>query len=248
MGTVKDLRRLVIRSFHITDVQLGKKTQINKHQLIIDENINYVDELIKKVTVTIIKPNEWNRSINTIMDIIPISVKALGALGEGITHTLTGVYVLLTGVDETGQQMHEFGSSEGILQEQLFKNRPGTPNDTDVLIHMDVLLKGGLPFDRTLPMAAFKAADVLIQSIRTVLKEADLRDADETHEYFDRVREGAKKVVIIKQIAGQGAMYDNMLFSSEPSGADGLSIIDMANMPVLLSANEYRDGALRAMV
>ena len=43
-------------------------------------------------------------------------------------------------------------------------------------------------------------------------------------------------------------MYDNMLFTTEPSGIDGISIIDMANMPVLLSPNEYRDGALRAMV
>ena len=248
MEAVKNLRRLVIRSFHITDVQFGKQTRLNGHTLVLSDQIAYENDIVKKVTVTVIKPNEWNRSINTIMDIIPVSVKALGTLGEGITHTLTGVYVMLTGVDVTGQQMHEFGSSDGILQEQLFRNRPGTPNDTDLLIHVDVLLKGGLPFDRHLPMAAFKAADMLIQSIRTVLKEADLRDADETHEYFDRVRVGAKKVVIIKQIAGQGAMYDNMLFASEPSGVDGLSVIDMANMPVLLSPNEYRDGALRAMV
>lgn len=247
MEAVKDLRRLVIRSFHITDVQFGKKTQLKGHTLILDESLAYTDELIEKVTVTVIKPNEWNRQVNTIMDIIPISTKVLGEIGEGITHTLTGVYVMLTGVDADGRQMHEFGSSDGILQEQLFKNRPGTPADNDLLIHIDVLLKGGLPFDRHLPMAAFKAAETLIQSVRTVLKEADLRDADEVHEYFDRVRKNAKKVVIIKQIAGQGAMYDNMLCSSEPSGVDGISIIDMANMPILLSPNEYRDGALRSM-
>ncbi len=248
MSEVKDLRRLVIRSFHIADVVFGDKTRLGNHTLTIDKNISYQDELVKNVSVSVIKPNEWNRSVNTIMDIIPVSVKALGVLGEGITHTLTGVYVMLTGVDEDGQQMHEFGSSEGILQEQLFRNRPGTPNDTDILIHVDVLLKGGQPFDRHLPMAAFKAADVLIQSIRTVLKEADLRDADEIHEYYDRVRKDAKKVVIIKQVAGQGAMYDNMLCSSEPSGVDGTSVIDVGNVPVLLSPNEYRDGALRAMV
>lgn len=247
MEAVKDLRRLVIRSFHITDVQFGKKTQLKGHTLILDENLAYTDELIEKVTVNIIKPNEWNRQVNTIMDIIPISTKVLGEIGEGITHTLTGVYVMLTGVDADGRQMHEFGSSDGVLQEQLFRNRPGTPADNDILIHIDVLLKGGLPFDRQLPMAAFRAAETLIQAVRTVLKEADLRDADEVHEYFDRVRKNAKKVVIIKQIAGQGAMYDNMLCSSEPSGVDGISIIDMANMPILLSPNEYRDGALRSM-
>ena len=56
------------------------------------------------------------------------------------------------------------------------------------------------------------------------------------------------KVVLLKQIAGQGAMYDNMIFPSEPSGFDGLSIIDMYNMPVYLTPNEYRDGAIRALV
>ena len=80
METVKDLRRLVIRSFHITDVQFGKKTQINKHTLVLNDEIAYENDLVKKVTVTVIKPNDWNRSINTIMDIIPISVKALKAL------------------------------------------------------------------------------------------------------------------------------------------------------------------------
>lgn len=61
---------------------------------------------------------------------------------------------------------------------------------------------------------------------------------------FDQMQ----KVVIVKQIAGQGAMYDNQLFSKEPSGFEGgTSIIDMGNVPMIISPNEYRDGALRAM-
>lgn len=36
------------------------------------------------------------------MDIIPVSTKVLGILGEGITHTLTGVYFMMTGVDVDG--------------------------------------------------------------------------------------------------------------------------------------------------
>ena len=44
-------------------------------------------------------------------------------------------------------------------------------------------------------------------------------------------------------------MYDNLLFPQEPSGfAGGISIIDLGNMPVVLSPNEYRDGVLRALV
>ena len=62
------------------------------------------------------------------------------------------------------------------------------------------------------------------------------------------VREGGKKVVIIKQVAGQGAMYDTWLFPKEPSGVEGgHSIIDMKNMPLVLTPNEYRDGMIRSM-
>ena len=53
--------------------------------------------------------------------------------------------------------------------------------------------------------------------------------AQERHEYHDKVRPGKKKVVIIRQVAGQGAMYDTWMFPDEPSGVEGgRSIIDMA--------------------
>lgn len=248
----KILRRLVIKPFHINNVEFNEKVSIEKGTLSI--NNDYVNEIIKSeklitdIKIDIIKPGDYNREINTIMDIIPISTKVLGRLGEGITHTLTGVYVMLTGVDEDGRQMHEFGSSEGILSEQMIFGRFGTPSTTDYIIHIDVTVKGGLPYERKLPMAAFRACDKYIQSIRNILKQEDGRNATEVREYFDKIRPNSKKVVIVKQIAGQGAMYDNQLFSQEPSGLEGgTSIIDMGNVPMIISPNEYRDGALRAM-
>ena len=70
----------------------------------------------------------------------------------------------------------------------------------------------------------------------------------ERHEYHDIVRPGKKRVLIIKQVAGQGAMYDTHLFPKEPSGVEGgKSIIDMGNMPIILTPNEYRDGIIRSM-
>ena len=43
-------------------------------------------------------------------------------------------------------------------------------------------------------------------------------------------------------------MYDTHLFGLEPSGSLGSrSIIDMGNMPVVVSPNEYRDGIIRSM-
>ena len=42
-------------------------------------------------------------------------------------------------------------------------------------------------------------------------------------------------MLIVKQVAGQGAMYDTHLFAKEPSGVEGgRSIIDMGNMPFWL--------------
>lgn len=250
MQTV-DLRRLVIRSFHVSEVIFDDKFEYSNGVLKIDKKITDTltsDPLVKKVTIDIIKPYDHDREVNTIMDIIPISTKVLGTLGEGITFTMTGAYVMLTGVDEDGRQMHEFGSSEGILSEQMVFDRAGTPGKKDYIIHVDVLIKGGEPYDRQLPTAAFKACDEIIQQIRSVLKKQDPKYATEVHEFYDTIRKGAKRVAIVKQVAGQGAMYDNLLFPKEPSGfAGGISIIDVGNMPVVLSPNEFRDGALRAM-
>ncbi len=246
------LRRLVIRAFHIENVLFGKKPKIEKNTLIINKDI--LDEIVSNeklvvnMEVNIIKPYETEVNVNTIMDIIPISTKVLGKIGSGISHTLTGVYVILTGCDEDGRQMHEFGSSEGILKDHILFGRLGTPKEEDFIIHMDIKLKGGLPFDRFLTNAAFKVCDDFIQTIRDSLKTNEAREATEIHEFFDKVRPGKKRVVLVKQVAGQGAMYDNMLLSNEPSGfLGGISIININNVPIIISPNEYRDGAIRAM-
>lgn len=241
-------RRLVIRAFHATDVEFGKKPALKDGKLTVPEQTKNASELVVNSTVSILKPHQHDVEVNSIMDIIPISTKVLGTLGEGVTHTFTGCYVLLTGVDEDGRQIGEFGSSEGNLKEQLYLGRRGTPGENDYILHIDVLVKGGQPFDRKLANAAFQVAEDYIMEIRKMQKKLDGTLADESHDYYDVERKDGIKVVLLKQIAGQGAMYDNMLFPSEPSGFDGLSIIDMANMPVLLSPNEYRDGAIRALV
>ena len=100
-----------------------------------------IKNIFESVEVKNNKTREHDFYVNTIMDIVPISTKVLGRLGEGITHTLTGVYMLLTGANTKGEQMHEFGSSEGILKEQLVLNKVGSPADNDYLIHIDVIIK-----------------------------------------------------------------------------------------------------------
>ena len=95
----------------------------------------------------------------------------------------------------------------------------------------------------------FEMTDDYIQEIRTALKMIEGRMATEVHAFVEKFNEGKPRVVLVKQVAGQGAMYDNLIFPDEPSGfSGGSSIIDMNNVPIIISPNEYRDGAIRAMV
>jgi D-proline reductase (dithiol) PrdD len=248
-----EMRRLVIKTFHIEKVEFTNSTFIKDRTLYIrngikNELLDGEDQLIKDINISIIEPDKRDVYVNSIMDFSPIAAKVLGRIGEGITHVLTGVYVMLTGVDEDGIQVSEFGSSEGILKEQVVFNRAGTPGDLDIIIHVNVTLKSGMGSIRKGPEAAHRACDKLVQEIRESLKTMNGRFCDEKHEFLDKIKPDKKKVVIIKQVAGQGAMYDTRLFGKEPGGYDGgRSIIDMGNLPVILSPNEYRDGALRAM-
>ncbi|AME10110.1 proline reductase cluster protein PrdD [Gemella sp. oral taxon 928] len=241
--------KLQIKAFHINTVTLGKKVKIDNNVLTIPTEIVYNKDIFETVSIKIIKPKEHDIYVNTIMDIVPISTKVIGRLGEGITHTLTGVYTLLTGANTKGEQMHEFGSSEGILSKQLVLNKAGSPSVDDYLIHIDVVIKDNIDFDRALAFSIFELSDLYLQEIREGMKVLSGRDADEVHEFYNTSNPGKPKVALVKEVAGQGMMYDNQLFPIEPSGIDkGISIIDMNNMPVLLTANEYRDGAIRAMV
>lgn len=247
-----EMRKLVIKAFHINDIVMDEKTYIEKGILHlrkgIEEELIQNEPLIKKAKISIIYPQARDIFINSIMDFSPVATKVLGRIGEGITHVLTGMTVMLTGIDEDGVQVAEFGSSEGILNEQVIFDKAGTPSSKDIILHIDITLASGAGSSRPGPTAAHRLCDAIVQEIRDYLKRMNGRFCDEKHEYYDKIRPGRKKVVIIKQVAGQGAMYDTQILSREPGGfAGGRSIIDLGNMPVVLSPNEYRDGALRAM-
>lgn len=249
-----ELRRLVIKAFHMNQVSLGDKFSIANG--VLEINPSFLDKLVEKeefvdeMKINIILPGQHDRWTDSIMDIFPISTKVLGVLGEGITHTVTGAYCMLAGRYNDGTQVAEFGSSEGQLNEQLRLNRAGTPSDTDIIIAFDCVLKAndGDESARSIPTAAHRVCDTFVQEIRNVLKKVNGNSCTERHEFYDKIRPEGKKVVIVKQVAGQGAMYDTQLYSNEPSGfAGGRSIIDMGNVPVIVTPNEYRDGAIRAM-
>ncbi|MCF6096999.1 D-proline reductase (dithiol) proprotein PrdA [Thermovorax subterraneus] len=245
-------RTLLMHEFDVKEVRLGDETSFENGILTIRktlaEDALKADPLAKKMEIDIITPDNKNVFTNTIMDVIPIATKVEGAIGEGITHVLSGAVVILTGVDESGIQVHEFGSCEGIIGEKVRFGRPGCPDENDIMIRIHVTIQAGTGMERRGPYAAHKVCDAVIQEIREVLKKKAPSEAARVIEYKDVERVGRPRVVIVKEIMGQGAMHDNVILPKEPAGVlGGRPNVDLGNIPVVLSSNEVRDGGIHAL-
>ena len=245
--------RLTVRAYHIHKAIYGEENTVNTDGTMticpdIASNLADKEPLIKEISIHIINPDDHQRYTNTIMDVIPLSAKALGKVGEGITHTLTGVYVILTGIDECGRQICNAGSSDGILAEKIAWGRPGTPLESDILISFDVVLKDGTWAARTGPEAIHRACDDFCQIFREKLKKFNGYKCTEQHVFQETYEPGRKDIYIVKEVSGQGAVYDTRMFAKEPGGYEGgVSVIDMGCMPQIVTPNEFRDGIMRAM-
>ena len=245
--------RLTVKAYPVTEVCYGEENRVTVDGRMtvcknIAEKILAQEPLIKEIDIRIIMPDEHRQHTNTVMDVIPLATKVLGRVGEGITHTLTGVYVLLTGVDESGRQVCNFGASDGILEEKIAWGRAGTPLRSDVLISFDVVLKEGSWADRPGPEAAHRACDTYCQIFREQIKKFNGYKCAEKHVFQETYEPGKKDVYIVKEVSGQGAVYDTRMFGHEPCGFEGgKSVIDMGCMPALVTPNEFRDGIMRAM-
>ena len=245
--------RLTVRAYHIDQAAYGEENlvTVDGKMTVCQKTAQELKEkepLIKDIQIRIIKPEEHRQHTNTIMDVIPLSVKALGKIGEGITHTLTGVYVILTGVDESGRQVCNFGASDGILEEKIAWGQAGTPLESDILISFDTVLKENTWADRTGPEAIHRACDRFCQIFREQMKKFNGYKCTEKHVFQETYKPDRKDVVIVKEVSGQGAVYDTRMFGKEPCGYEGgRSVIDMGCMPVIVTPNEFRDGIMHAM-
>ena len=98
-------------------------------------------------------------------------------------------------------------------------------------------------------MAAHKATDFITQEIREALKKLDDESLVIETEVIEQYRRpGKKKVVLVKEIMGQGAMHDNLILPVEPVGVlGGKPNVDLGNVPVMLSPLEVLDGGIHAL-
>ena len=244
---------LTRRHIKITEVKRGPETKIEGTTLYIREGIEAEviadQELVKDFHLEIITPDKYHTYSETIMDVQPVATKEGDAiLGEGATRVLDGVVMMLTGTDEGGVQIGEFGSSEGYLDENIMWGRPGCPDKGEIFIKGNIVVQEKTNMERRGPMAAHTAFDIITQEIREVMKELDDSFIVEDVELKSIRRPGKKKVVIVKEIMGQGAMHDNFILPVEPVGILGARAnVDLGNVPVCVSPLEVLDGCIHAL-
>ncbi|WP_026492438.1 D-proline reductase (dithiol) proprotein PrdA [Butyrivibrio sp. XPD2002] len=235
----------------INEVEIGSETSIKDGRITIDSAITKravkEDPLCKSIELDVIYPDKRHVYTDTIMDVCPIATKVEGELGHGVTKVAEGVVFMLTGVDEDGVQIHEFGSSEGYLDEKMYFGHPGCADEKDIIIRCHVVIERLSGMTRPGPFAAHKCQDYIIQAIRDELKKYDGEVIRE--EICEDVRRpGNPRVVLVKEIMGQGAMHDNVICPTEPCGIlGGQKNVDCGNVPIMLTPNQVRDGSIHAL-
>ena len=252
-GEAKVIRSLTRKHYKITEVKRGPATKIEGTVLYIREGIEKEavasQDLVNSLKIDIITPDKYNTYSETIMDVQPIATKdGEDEIGSGTTRVIDGVVMMVTGTDANGVQIGEFGSSEGILEENIMWGRPGCPEKGEIFIKTEVIIKEHTNMERPGPLAAHSATDFITQEIREALKKLDDELVVDT-ETFEQVRRpGKKKVVIVKEIMGQGAMHDNLILPVEPVGVLGAKPnVDLGNVPVMVSPLEVLDGCIHAL-
>lgn len=237
----------------IEKVEFGEETKIEGTTLYVRKDgicqeAMETQALVKDLTFDIITPDRYGEVSNTIMDVQPLATKMEGDLGEGITRVLDGVVFIVSGTDEDGVQIGEFGSSEGEMDQNIMWGRPGAPDKGEIFIKTNVTIRAKSNMERPGPLAAHRASDYIAQEIREAIKKADDSLVVEKEEIVQYRRPGKPRVVVIKEIMGQGAMHDNLILPVEPVGTLGAKPnVDLGNLPVMLNPLELVDGAIHAL-
>ena len=255
VGEPKFIRSLHTKHYKIDKVEFGEKTEIKGTTLVLRTAEDLCKEaaeseaLVESVKLEIITPDKYDTYSETIMDVQPIAVKEEGDIGHGTTRELKGEVMVLTGTDANGVQIGEFGSSEGELERNIMWGRPGAPDKGEIFIKGQVTIKAGANMERPGPLAAHKAFDHITEEIRKALKELDDESLVVGNINIEQYRHpGNKKVLIVKEIMGQGAMHDNLILPVEPVGTLGAKPnVDLGNLPVMLAPTEILDGGIHAL-
>lgn len=240
--------------YPISNVIFGDKTEIEGSNLFIGNDIKKFEDStydrIEKIKVNVIKPDDNHHFfINSNLDFIPIACKNFEELGQGNTIILDGIKVMLTGVEDvSGFQPSNIGSSEGYLDEVVKFNEAGTPKDRDILLHIDVLFKEGEGRTSEGLSEAHYIMDSIVDKIRKKMKSIEVKKLDK-EEFYDRIKIGKPKVILVKITSGLGNMYDTSVFPFEPCGYIGSTMLrKVNNFPVVISPCQCLDGVIHSLL
>ena len=253
-GEAVVVREMTRKHYKIDKVVLGDETKIEGTTLYVRKAAATegadAQALVHSLELDVITPDNYHVYSETVMDIQPIATKEDDAeLGEGVTRVLDGVVMVVTGITEEGVQVGEFGSSEGYIDENMMWGRPGAVDKGEIMIRAHAVIDNKKNMERPGPIAIHTAVDHVTQEIRNAMKK-DLTDEQivDTQTMKQVRRPGKKKIVIVKEIMGQGAMHDNFLFPTEPVGVLGAKPnVDLGNVPVAANPLEVMDGCIHAL-
>lgn len=246
-------------SYRIDRVLMSEETRIAGDTLYIsnalkEAALEAVDPgIILDVSISVIAPSDYGSYVDTILDVQPIAVKAAGeSIGAGMTRTLSGVVLMLCGKDAAGEQISEAGSSEGMLSDTVRFDRPGSIDAGEHILKIDCLIREGERMKRHGPLTCHKAADVIAEAIRQALLKLQTADFETGCVSVETIkhhrRQELPKVLVVKEVMGQGAMHEKLLLPLQPCGITGSrSNIDMGNVPLMLSPLEAIDGGIHAL-
>ncbi|MBR0374219.1 MAG: D-proline reductase (dithiol) proprotein PrdA [Mogibacterium sp.] len=248
------IREMTRKHYKIDKVVIGDETKIEGTTLYIREGAAAegaaAQQIVHSLTLDVITPDNYHVYSETVMDIQPIATKEGQAeLGEGVTRVLDGVVMVVTGITEEGIQVGEFGSSEGYIDENMMWGRPGAVDKGEIMIRAHAVIQNKKNMERPGPIAVHTAVDHITQEIRNAMKRDLTDDMIVNTQTMKQVRRpGKKKIVIVKEIMGQGAMHDNFLFPTEPVGVLGAKPnVDLGNVPIAANPLEVMDGCIHAL-
>ena len=253
-GEAVVVREMTRKHYKIDKVVLGDETKIEGTTLYVRKAAATegaeAQKIVHSLELDVITPDNYHVYSETIMDIQPIATKeGDDELGEGVTRVLDGVVMVVTGITEEGVQVGEFGSSEGYIDENMMWGRPGAVDKGEIIIRAHAVIENKKNMERPGPIAVHTAVDHVTQEIREAMKKQLTDEQIVDTQTMQQVRRpGKKKIVIVKEIMGQGAMHDNFLFPIEPVGVLGAKPnVDLGNVPVAANPLEVMDGCIHAL-
>ncbi|MHC1712345.1 MAG: glycine/sarcosine/betaine reductase component B subunit [Solidesulfovibrio sp.] len=249
---VREKRRLIRRTFEAREVCLDAATCLENGVLrICPPDVAAIAAAypeVRGLELRVIPRERRRQRVNAVLDFAPLAAKHAGEPGEGITNIFEGLIVMLTACEEGGFQPVNCGAAYGNLNEIVAFGRRGTPAPEDCILHVHVLLANGQGRTRAGIRAAHSACEKAVAPLRELLRGLGSRGAVRREELWDLQRVGGMRIALVKLVPGLGCLYDTVVLPPEPCASlEGTSIMDMGNMPLLLSPNEVRDGMLHSL-